>query len=90
MFRRIATTFVAAVVLCCAFVTAQAATLSPNLTNQINKLANTANVGVVIIAFNTTNGLNSSHLLALTSVGITKGITFQQSEWLPRPQQSRR
>ena len=85
MFRKIANILAVTIILCCAFVTASATTLSSTLSNQINKLANSAKVGVVIISFNTSTGLNASHLLALTSVGITKGITFQQLGMVAAP-----
>jgi serine protease AprX len=55
-----------------------AARLSPALQNQLNGLANNASVGVVIISFNAPNGLTTSHLNVLRSVGITKGVTFQK------------
>src|SRR5258707_5238537 len=85
MFRKVTNILAVAVILCCALATASAATLSSTLSNQINKLANSAKVGIVIISFNTTSGLNASHLLALTSVGITKGITFPQLGMVAAP-----
>ncbi len=54
-----------------------AATLSPALQSQINGLANNASVGVVIISFNTSNGLDTTHLNILRGLGITSGVTFQ-------------
>ncbi len=53
-----------------------AATLSPKLQNQLNNLANSVSVGVVIISFNTSNGLNQSHLNILHALGINNGVTF--------------
>jgi serine protease AprX len=56
----------------------KAATLSSTLQQKLTTAANTANAGVVIIAFNTSGGLNSSHLNLLTSLGITRGLTLNQ------------
>ena len=53
-----------------------AASLSPALRNQIQGLANNASVGVVIISFNTSNGLTASHLNLLRGLGINNGVTF--------------
>lgn len=58
------------------FLNAQAATLSPTLKNQLTSLADTASVGMVIVAFDTNNGLQESHLNVLRSVGVTGGQTF--------------
>ncbi len=55
-----------------------AATLSPTLQSQINLLSNAESVGVVIISFDTSNGLQSSNLNLLRSVGINKGVTYQR------------
>lgn len=85
MFKKIATRLVVAILpilLCVAAVSAtQAATLSPKLQAQLNQLGNSASVGFVIVAFNTSNssnGLNTAHLDILRGVGITKGLTFQR------------
>ncbi len=53
-----------------------AATLSQNLQSALATATDDAPVGVVIVAFNTTNGLNDSHLAVLRSVGISKGLTL--------------
>lgn len=53
-----------------------AATLSPALKNQLQGLANNASVGVVIISFNSSNGLTNSHLNLLRGLGINDGVTF--------------
>ncbi|HEX8844625.1 MAG TPA: S8 family serine peptidase [Pyrinomonadaceae bacterium] len=53
-----------------------AAKISPTLAAQLNGLADSASVGTVIVAFNTINGLNESHLNTLRSLGITKGLTL--------------
>jgi serine protease AprX len=75
--RKIAATFIAILIICAAL-TASAATLSPTLNAKLNGLADTNSVGVVIVAFKTSNGLNNSHLDVLRSVGINGGYTFQQ------------
>src|SRR5687767_2439993 len=53
-----------------------AARVSPALSSQLASLSDGAQVGTVIVAFNTTDGLNDSHLSLLRSLGATKGITF--------------
>ncbi len=55
-----------------------AATLSPQLASKLGGLANTANVGFVIVSFNTSNGLSVAHLDVLRGVGVTKGITLNR------------
>lgn len=55
---------------------AQAATLGSSLQNRLNGLANSASVGTVIVAFNTSTGLKESHLNVLRGVGILNGQTF--------------
>ena len=57
---------------------AQGAAVSETLRNQIAALSDNVSVGVVIISFNTSNGLASSHLNILRSLGITQGVTFQK------------
>src|SRR3954466_7338777 len=56
---------------------ASAAKLGPSLVSKLNGLANSSPVGTVIVAFNTSNGLNSGHLATLTLAGITRGYTLQ-------------
>lgn len=77
-YRRLMSISVAIVAACILAIGVQAATLSPKLQSQINGLANNASVGVVIISFNTNNGLNLNHLNLLRSVGILKGVTYQR------------
>jgi serine protease AprX len=62
-----------------------AATLAPTLQNQLNTLANDASVGMVIVAFNTNNGLQESHLNVLRAVGITGGQTFPTLGMVAQP-----
>ena len=54
-----------------------AATLSPALQSQMSGLSDNASVGVVIVSFNTTSGLTSTHLNILRGIGITSGVTYQ-------------
>ncbi|MGC2237639.1 MAG: S8 family serine peptidase [Pyrinomonadaceae bacterium] len=60
------------------FIGSRAAALSPALQSRLNGLANSAPVGVVIVSFNTSNGLQLGHLNILRGVGIIKGVTFQK------------
>src|ERR1700694_2916626 len=54
-----------------------AAVVGSSLQTKLDGLADSASVGTVIVAFNTTNGLNASHLAALQTGGITSGHTLQ-------------
>ncbi|MGB8508518.1 MAG: S8 family serine peptidase [Pyrinomonadaceae bacterium] len=77
MLRKISATFAVALLL--GLMTASntlAVTVGPSLRTKINGLANTASAGVIIVAFNTQNGLNDTHLNVLRAVGIVKGITL--------------
>lgn len=65
--------------------TGRAATLSPALESQLPALADDAEVGMVIIAFNTSNGLDDSHLNVLRSVGVTGGQTFPTLGMVAQP-----
>src|SRR5436190_21636528 len=56
----------------------QAATLSPTLQKTLASATNNAPVGVVIVSFNTTTGLNDSHLSILRSLGITRGLELNR------------
>jgi Subtilisin-like serine proteases len=79
MIKRIATTFIAALLISFATLSsAQAATLSQTLSSQLNQLGDSASVGFVIVSFNTSNGLSAAHLNILRGIGINKGITFQK------------
>jgi len=55
---------------------AQAAQISPNLQKQLPGLTDASSVGTAIVAFNTSSGLNASHIDVLRSVGVTGGKTF--------------
>jgi serine protease AprX len=63
----------------------QAATLSPSLRNQLTTLADNVSVGMVIVAFNTTNGLQNSHLNILRAAGVTGGQTFPHLGMVAQP-----
>ena len=58
------------------FINADAAKLSRTLQTQLAGVADNASLGVVIISFNTTSGLNVNHLNVLRGVGITSGVTY--------------
>jgi serine protease AprX len=62
-----------------------AATLSPTLQNALNGLADDAAVGMVIVTFNTNNGLQNSHLDVLRAVGVTGGQTFPTLGMVAQP-----
>jgi serine protease AprX len=67
----------AAVIICFALgSTASAARISPALSSQITSVADTVQVGTVIVAFNTSDGLKDSHLSTLSALGITRAITY--------------
>lgn len=85
MFRRTRNAFRAALLLSFAALTATAATLSPTLQSRLAQLANSADVGIVIVSFNTNGGLNDAHLSILRGVGITKGITLKQLGMVAAP-----
>ncbi|HEX8185532.1 MAG TPA: S8 family serine peptidase, partial [Blastocatellia bacterium] len=63
----------------------KAATLSPTLQSTLASAADSASVGVVIVSFNTTNGLNVSHLDVLRGVGITRGLTLNKLGMVATP-----
>ncbi len=78
MIKRIATTFIAILVICSAIgAAARAATLSPTLQEQLTTATDDASLGTVIVSFNTSDGLKDSHLGVLRGVGIAGGTTFQ-------------
>ncbi len=79
MIRRKTGSLLLALLFSCAVVlSVSAATLGPSLLARLNGLVDTANVGIVIVSFNTTSGLNETHLNVLRSVGIIKGIRLQK------------
>lgn len=78
MFKILRNTFLVAAVIAVIAITVPAATISPSLASKLGALTDNADIGVVIVAFNTTSGLNSSHLDALKNAGITRGFTLNQ------------
>ena len=53
-----------------------AASLSAKLQDKLTNVANSTNLGLTVVAFNTNNGLQNSHLNILRGLGITAGETF--------------
>ena len=62
-----------------------AATLSPRLQQQLQGAADNVEIGMVIVAFNTTNGLQESHLNILRGVGINAGYTYPTLGMVAQP-----
>jgi serine protease AprX len=85
MNKRVPTILITVLLLCCAASAASAATLSKALQSKLNGVAADTNLGVVIVAFNTTDGLNNAHLDILKSVGVVKGITLQHLGMVAMP-----
>jgi serine protease AprX len=56
---------------------ASAAKLSPTLTQKLNGAADSLRLGTVIVTFQTSNGLQATHLNILRTLGITSGYTYQ-------------
>lgn len=78
MFRRIGLALAAILFLVgIAAATASAATVGPTLQSKLSSLADSASVGVVIVSFNTNNGLQPAHLDVLRGVGLVNGTTLQ-------------
>jgi serine protease AprX len=79
MIKRFFTASFAALFICLVVnATIAAATLSPTLQSKLGGAADSVSVGTVIVAFNTSNGLNNSHLNALRAVGIRRGFALSQ------------
>lgn len=76
MTKSIASITRAAFLVCFMVGAGSAATLSPTLASKLGGSADSAPVGIVIVAFNTNNGLSPAHLDILRSVGITRGVTL--------------
>lgn len=55
----------------------QAATISPNLNRLLGNAGDSVSVGVVIVSFNTNNGLNATHVNVLRGLGINGGLTMK-------------
>ncbi|MFZ0751810.1 MAG: S8 family serine peptidase, partial [Pyrinomonadaceae bacterium] len=78
MFRKISATLGALLLVLTTSVVVSAATLSSTLQSRLAGAADSLSVGTVIVTFNTTNGLNESHLSVLRGLGITRGYKLQQ------------
>lgn len=76
MLRRIGLALAAAILVGIAAASASAATVGPSLQSKLSSLADSASAGVVIIAFNTDNGLQPAHLDVLRGVGLFNGTTL--------------
>jgi serine protease AprX len=74
--RKFKTLVAAVIIVFAAALPAAAAKLSPALGGRLAGLADSAGVGVVVVSFNTTGGLNDSHVALLRSLGVTKGLTY--------------
>jgi len=66
-------------------VASQAATVGPKLQEKLQTLGDAASAGMVIVSFNTNNGLQESHLNVLRSVGVTGGQTFPTLGMVAQP-----
>lgn len=77
MLRRIAATIIFTLTIVVTAAGVNAATLSPALAAKLAQVSNTTSVGMVIVSFNTTNGLNEAQLNVLRGVGINKGFKLQ-------------
>lgn len=86
MFRRlVSTSFLAALIWLAGSLTAQAATLGPTLQSRLSGLADSADVGVVVIAFNTDSPLGATQFAVLQSVGMTRGYTLTELGMVAAP-----
>jgi serine protease AprX len=61
------------------------AALSTALSSRLARLGNDADAGLVIVAFNTANGLQQSHLDVLQSAGVAGGQTFPSLGMVAQP-----
>lgn len=76
LFKRfLAAAFAVAIVTASAF-QIQAASLSQELQSKLSGLANDANIGLAIVAFDTSNGVQENHLNILRNIGINAGEVF--------------
>ncbi|NNE66083.1 MAG: S8 family serine peptidase [Pyrinomonadaceae bacterium] len=67
----------------------RAATLSPSLQEQVASLPDGAEIGMAIVAFNSSNGLQEGHLDIMRGVGIEDGITFPNLGMVASPMTAR-
>lgn len=78
MLRRISATLGMLFSILAVSVAVSAATLSPTLQSRLAGAADSLSVGTVIVTFNTTHGLNESHLNVLRNIGVTRGYRLSQ------------
>jgi serine protease AprX len=64
---------------------AYTASLSKALRSRLARLANDADAGMVIVAFNSSTGVKESHLDLLRGIGITGGQTFPKLGMVAQP-----
>lgn len=76
--RKIVSALLGCAVICILLLNVTAAELSPTLESRLNGIANDVSLGVVIVSFDTSSGLNAGHLDILRGIGITDGVTFQR------------
>ena len=62
-----------------------AGTLSPSLESALPQLPDSADVGMVIVSFRTSNGLSERHLDILRSIGVNGGQTFPTLGMVAQP-----
>jgi serine protease AprX len=67
------------------FPNAAAPKLSPSFAAQIGALDDNASVGTAVVTFNTTSGLQESHLDILRAVGVTGGLTYPKLGMVAQP-----
>ncbi|HYN86170.1 MAG TPA: S8 family serine peptidase [Pyrinomonadaceae bacterium] len=78
MFKRLSAALFALTFCLALSASARAATVAPALQSKLDTLAPSVDAGFVIVSFNTTNGLNDSHLNVLRAAGVTQGFTLQR------------
>ncbi|HEX5705706.1 MAG TPA: S8 family serine peptidase [Pyrinomonadaceae bacterium] len=79
MFKRLSATLIAVLFFCLATsASARAASVAPDLLTKLHTLAANTDAGLVIVAFDTTTGLDDTHLGVLRAAGITRGLTLQR------------
>lgn len=84
-FRLLKAALTIALVAASSTMTANAATLAPELRQRIDSLADNISIGMVVVAFNTDGGLSNGHLDILRAVGITGGQKFERLGMVAQP-----
>src|SRR5229473_3422633 len=77
--------FAIAVLSACLTGLASGAVLGPSLNAKLPGLSDSSSVGTVIVTFNTTSGLNASHMAVLQAAGIVRGYTLQHLGMVATP-----